>query len=654
MAIVHNLTFNIAAKIGNFTKPLRKITNDLNRMKRDMSLWGKTITGPFRMAGRTISSAFSLMMKPVSMFIGLLNRLKFMAIGAFGAITYFVQSSGRGFQDAMNQMQAVLQGTNEEFGKLRQRAMELSQFSVGPQEAAEAMKILALAGSDAKTIYEQMPAVVTLANASLMGVADASNTVVSVMNQMGYKAAEMPGVMDLLAKASANANFELQDMGEAFKYIGPGAKQAGVDLKTLLVMQQMMANSGIKGSMAGTSTRNIIARLAGATPAVAKRLHKMGVVVKDAAGRMRPMADIITQLISKTSQMDDLDASALMTNIFGMRGGPGMAAIIEQGPERFIEAMRSLDDASGFATRQASANFRGLTGPILNLGIAIKKVAADFLQMITPNLSAWIQMLTKWISENHKAIVMWGVNFYKWVIKISGAFIQWVQQLFADPAGTIGKAISFGIDIGQSIIDGLINSIRNNAGAIGAALKDVMKEAGLGWIIGIGDKAKSAKETYDNIRTLGGILGEHKVEQVRARTGGGPIQGPGSMMPTGFSGITNARAMQDIYRIMINRSRNMQNMLPPGGTTGGNWQVPVGGFRGVSDEAGRMAQYAIPQGPKALPSGFSTKGNFYNSGNAIPPSGMFNGGQTLVSRDGVVVVEAINRLEKTVAKLGTK
>ena len=86
----------------------------------------------------------------------------------------------------------------------------------------------------------------------------------------------------------------LEDLGESMKYVAPIAEEYGMSLEQTAKSVGALANMQIKGSMAGTSMRQIMLRLA--DPAVQKQLRAAGVEAMDAANNLRPVGDILLEL----------------------------------------------------------------------------------------------------------------------------------------------------------------------------------------------------------------------------------------------------------------------------------------------------------------------------------------------------------------------
>src|SRR5690606_12326139 len=129
-------------------------------------------------------------------------------------------------------------------------------------QAADAMGNFAQAGFKVNEIMGAIGPTLDLAAAGQLDMATASDITAKVMRGMGIEATELTGVVDVLAKAFSTSNTDLQMLGEAMKYVGPVAKSSGKDLNEVVASLQVLSDAGLQASLAGTSLRGIISRLA--------------------------------------------------------------------------------------------------------------------------------------------------------------------------------------------------------------------------------------------------------------------------------------------------------------------------------------------------------------------------------------------------------
>lgn len=116
---------------------------------------------------------------------------------------------------------------------------------------------------------------------------------------------------DVLAAASSNANTNVSMMGETFKFAASMAGSLGYSVQDVALMTGLMANSGIKASMAGTALNSIMTRLSTNTHHARDTLEELGIKFFDAQGNARPLVDVMEELRDATANMNDEQKQAL-------------------------------------------------------------------------------------------------------------------------------------------------------------------------------------------------------------------------------------------------------------------------------------------------------------------------------------------------------
>ena len=191
------------------------------------------------------------------------------------------------FDSAMSKVAAVSGAAGDDFDALRDKAREMgatTKFTAS--EAAEAMNYMAMAGWKTEDMLSGVSGIMSLAAASGEELGTTSDIVTDALTAFGLAAEDAGHFSDILAAASSNANTNVAMMGESFKYAAPVAGSLGYTAEDIAVALGLMANSGIKASMAGTSLRNIFTRMAKPTKESAMAMERLGLSLDDGQGNM--------------------------------------------------------------------------------------------------------------------------------------------------------------------------------------------------------------------------------------------------------------------------------------------------------------------------------------------------------------------------------
>jgi TP901 family phage tail tape measure protein len=201
------------------------------------------------------------------------------------------------FEQQMARVKALTNASGGEFQKLEAKAKQLGSTTVfSASQAAEAMSYFALAGFKTDQILGAIGPTLDLAAAGQIEIAEAADIAAKIMAGMGLSADELGNAVDVMAKAMTTANTDLTMLGDAFKFVGPMAKSAGISLEEITAAIQLLSNAGIQGEMAGTTLRGMLLSLTSPSSEAQKELQRLGVRIVDTAGDVRPLVDIITDL----------------------------------------------------------------------------------------------------------------------------------------------------------------------------------------------------------------------------------------------------------------------------------------------------------------------------------------------------------------------
>ncbi len=183
--------------------------------------------------------------------------------------------TGMDFEQQMKKVQAVLGGTQDDFKKLSDYAVEMGNQTVfSASEVAQAMYNMAMAGMKTDDIMSSLKATLDMASATQIDLSQASDIVVSTLAQYNLKASEASRVADVFAAAVTNANMDMTNLQYAMKYVGPIAHSLGYSLEDTVAALMDLHDAGIKGEKAGTSLREIFTRLLNPTKSVMMVLEK--------------------------------------------------------------------------------------------------------------------------------------------------------------------------------------------------------------------------------------------------------------------------------------------------------------------------------------------------------------------------------------------
>ena len=298
--------------------------------------------------------------------------------GGAKSLVSSVISTGMAFESSMSNVQALSGATGADFEALSAKAQEMgAKTKFSASEAADAMGYMAMAGWNAKDMLNGIEGVMNLAAASGEDLASVSDIVTDALTAFGLTAADSGHFADVLAAASSNANTNVGLMGETFKYVGTMAGSLGYSIEDVSLAIGLMANRGLKGSMAGTSLNSVMTRLATNTSGAREAIEKLGVKFYDSSGNARALGDVMTELRDATKGMNNEQKTALANTVAGMEAQKGLLAILNATDDEYNSLADSIKNSTGAAQEQADIKTDNLYGDVTRLksawdGLSIK------------------------------------------------------------------------------------------------------------------------------------------------------------------------------------------------------------------------------------------------------------------------------------------
>ena len=435
------------------------------------------------------------------------------------------------FEKSMSRVQAVrqLDKDSDDMKALTQQAKDLgAQTAWTRSQVAEAQYYEALAGFETPQILAATPHMLNLASAGNIDLGSASDMVTDAMTAFGLKATDtftnasgkainaVEYFADMSAKLQASSNTDLLQAREAFKYGAPtiGAMfadvegQEGVQMRMeaarqMMIMTGLMANAGIKGSMAGTGINTLFNRLAGENRNTHFAEQLLGLehaangqmlmpldfikgfqkkaregmsvddfykVAEELSGEKinadtrRKLDSVIKSGIENGGKLGSADIIKMSSMLAGLENAPKLMAMLFQD----IDALEAkMTDVEGTAKDMADIQLDNLAGDITILGSAWDAFQQSLVEgQAAEGLRNFVQSLTEIVSN--------------------------AQKVFSD-----GIQIS---DFGNVLFD-VIDRLRNKFMELDGIGSVLAGGALMGAIVKIGNKIRGLMTSFRELRT---------------------------------------------------------------------------------------------------------------------------------------------------------
>ena len=501
-----------------------KFDEQANKTQQNLAKWAKekyqiyleakenispvldTIGGGVKsLAGKTWSftlKALDFATTPVRTLLNLLKNPLLQAGAFFGVSLGLADTinTQKDFEAAMSQVQAVSEADSDELEQLTKKAEEMgatTKFTA--TDSAEAFNYMAMAGWKTEDMLDGISGIMQLAAAANEDLGTTSDIVTDALTAFGLKASDAGMFSDVLAAASSNANTNVSMMGETFKFAASMAGSLGYSVQDVAQMTGLMANSGIKASMAGTALNSIMTRLSTNTHHARDTLEELGIKFFDAQGNARPLVDVMEELRDATANMNDEQKTSVANAIAGTNSQKGLLAILNASETDYNKLANAIDNAAGASERMADTQLDNLSGSITLLQSAVDGVkisfgsrlnhyvrdVADGLTAAMPDVEAALNDFMDFVDRKYDVMQAkmrdltasdeWqnadfgGRVKLAWDEIVAEPFSEWWKNtgksMVSNIAGDVGRGIGSGIGAGLMMLLGIDVSDSVNEGA---------------------------------------------------------------------------------------------------------------------------------------------------------------------------------------------
>ena len=307
-------------------------------------------------------------------------------------------SEAMNFDVVISELRAYTSATERQTAALREVALDIGLNTVfTASEAAKAMTYLGKAGWTTGQIQSGIRGVMNLSAASGEDIASVASIVadaIGAFSPTGLTAADSAYFADVLAKTATRSNTDVGLIGETFRTSAPVAGALGYSIEDVSQMIGLMANVGIKGSRAGTTTRNILNAFASGFSIAGAKLGDYTYSAVNADGSMKSLRQTIDELRVAFSKLSNEEKVAAANEIAGMRGYAGLLGILNATEEEYARLAEEIKNADGAAEEMAERRLDNLQGDVTKLTSAFSQLKIQIGEELNPELRGMVQLLT--------------------------------------------------------------------------------------------------------------------------------------------------------------------------------------------------------------------------------------------------------------------
>ncbi|HEY7061725.1 MAG TPA: phage tail tape measure protein [Chloroflexota bacterium] len=327
-------------------------------------------------------------------------------LAALGAGFAATVSTAADFEAQMSAVSAVSGATGEEMQQLSDLALQLGKdTSFSASEAAKGLGELVKGGV---TIPEIMSgaaqATLDLAAAGGVDLASAATIAANAMSQFNLTGSDMGNVVNQIAGYANATTGDVHDFQMSLTAVGAVANLAGQSFNDTATAIALMADSGIKGSDAGTSLKTMLLNLVPNTNASKDAFKELGIIMADgtnrfidAQGNYKSLADIAGILQEGISGMGQAQATMALQTAFGTDAVRAAAIMAKAGADGFAGMADAMSKVSAEAV--AAERLNNLNGAMQALSGSVETAAITFGKAFLPAITDLVKGGTQLLND---------------------------------------------------------------------------------------------------------------------------------------------------------------------------------------------------------------------------------------------------------------
>lgn len=315
------------------------------------------------------------------------------------------------FESQMNTTKSLLADTIPNANELSATTEKLGessknwakQYGISTASINEGMQEIIKKGFDANQTIEAMPAILDAAKASGEDFNTVMNATTNILQQFGLSTQDTERVTNSLTFVANKTAAGFADMGAAMEYVGPVAKNVGMDLEETAATVGLLSNNGIAGEKAGTALRGALTRLLKPSKQNANAMAKLGFSAEEFRSGAIKLPDILDRIKKNTEGMTDAQKSALIATAFGTEAQTAMNILVDQGGDALRNLANETKGATTYTKDLANELSKSSKNGVERFKSSLEVLQINIGQKLLPLLTPVIEKVNQFIDWLSKA-----------------------------------------------------------------------------------------------------------------------------------------------------------------------------------------------------------------------------------------------------------
>jgi hypothetical protein len=236
-----------------------------------------------------------------------------------------------------------------------------------------------------------------------------------------------------MAASFSSSALQIDNFQDAMSYVGPVAKAAGVSVEETAAMLGVLANSGIKGSKAGTSLKRILEEMKGTSGSLTERFKQLGdegITVGGAMDEVGRRAGVSLIVLADGAK----EVETLSTEFGNAEGAAkSMADIMNDTTKGSLKQMTSALEGAGIALGEVLIPY------LASASVLVKDIAMRFKEL-SPLAQGIVISIGALVTVIGPLLVIIP-QLVSGVVMLRGAFLALNATMLLNPDVLAGAAI---------------------------------------------------------------------------------------------------------------------------------------------------------------------------------------------------------------------
>ena len=201
------------------------------------------------------------------------------------------------YEKALSGLKAVTGATTEDIAKMSQQAKDLgSSTAFTASQVVSLQTELAKLGFKTDDIQNSTASILDLAAALEVDLGEAAEFAGSLVRSFGLTTLDTQRIVDVMALSTSSSALNFESLRESLKLVAPVAKAVNVPVEKTTALLAVLADRGLKGSIAGTGLAKTFIMLSKQGMTLEQGLDKL----KASGGDLNTAIDMVGVVAAKT------------------------------------------------------------------------------------------------------------------------------------------------------------------------------------------------------------------------------------------------------------------------------------------------------------------------------------------------------------------